>query len=129
MRIPDSIESGTYPIFIGMPRLFNPFHFTGLGQKTERDRELLPFGPTPFCFFVCTLPYFDPPDQFKEQRRRQLVDILILADQGAQMLLLLPQARISGIRLQRIALFLQLGRFLFVSFEQRIEICPSYPAR
>ena len=45
------------------------------------------------------------------------------------MLLLLPQARISGIRLQRIALFLQLGRFLFLSFEQRIEICPSYPAR
>lgn len=81
------------------------------------NHDFLPFDPAFFCFFVCTLPNLDPLDQFKEQGRRQLVDILIPADESPQAFLLLPQAVFTRIRLQSIDLCLQLRGFLFVSLE------------
>ena len=82
-------------LLLGTSRLFCPFDFAGFGQKTEVNHDFLPLAPAFFRLFVCTLSDFDPLDQFKEQGRRQLVDILIPADDGSQAFLLLPQAVFS----------------------------------
>ena len=116
-------------LLLGTSRLFCPFDFAGFGQKTEVNHDFLPLAPAFFRLFVCTLSDFDPLDQFKEQGRRQLVDILIPADDGSQAFLLLPQAVFVRIRLQSIHLRLQLRCLLLVFFQQGIEGGFSDPAR